>query len=182
MHYLFRKVFCNILIKKFQNYTPRTGCIALYMSLILNIYRCPKYCILLLLLPFHIISFLELGHPTWKNTYEYNTKTYLRRYILLNKIVCFFSSKVLSPVLIFYFFLLKCPDTDLCPPWLITYWNKNDESPLSESCPIYNLFRSNAMVKGNKPHIRYNFQDAVIVNRRMEKKSEKVKLAKPYIC
>ena len=33
MHDLSRKVFCNILIQKFQNYTPRTGCLARYMSL-----------------------------------------------------------------------------------------------------------------------------------------------------
>ena len=33
MHYLFRKAFCNILIQKFQNYSPLTGYLALYMSL-----------------------------------------------------------------------------------------------------------------------------------------------------
>ena len=33
MHDLSRKVFCNILIQKFQNYTPRTGCLARYISL-----------------------------------------------------------------------------------------------------------------------------------------------------
>ena len=33
MHYLFRKVSSNIVIQKFQNYSPRTGCLALYISL-----------------------------------------------------------------------------------------------------------------------------------------------------
>ena len=33
MHYLFRKAFYNILIEKFQNYSPLTGYLALYMSL-----------------------------------------------------------------------------------------------------------------------------------------------------
>ena len=33
MHYLFRKAFCNILIEKFQNYSPLAGYLALYMSL-----------------------------------------------------------------------------------------------------------------------------------------------------
>ena len=35
IHYLFRKVFCNILIKKFQSCSPRTGCLALYVEQLL---------------------------------------------------------------------------------------------------------------------------------------------------
>ena len=34
IHCLFRKVFCNILIHKFQSHSPRTECLALYMSMI----------------------------------------------------------------------------------------------------------------------------------------------------
>ena len=51
MHYLFRKVFCNILIPKFRNYSPRTGCLALYRSLFWNNYWYKKYCIFLFLQP-----------------------------------------------------------------------------------------------------------------------------------
>ena len=33
MHVLFKKFFYNIQIQIFQNYSPRTGCLARYMSL-----------------------------------------------------------------------------------------------------------------------------------------------------
>ena len=48
MHYLFKKVFYDILIQKFQNYSPQAECLALYMSLFLNIYWCKKYFIFLI--------------------------------------------------------------------------------------------------------------------------------------
>ena len=35
MHYLFRKLFCNILIQKFQIYSPQTGCLALILEQLL---------------------------------------------------------------------------------------------------------------------------------------------------
>ena len=40
VHYLSRKVFCNILFQKFLNYTPGTGGLAPYMSLFQNKYWC----------------------------------------------------------------------------------------------------------------------------------------------
>ena len=43
IHYIFRKVFCNILIQKFQNSSTRTGCLALYISLFQNNYWRKKY-------------------------------------------------------------------------------------------------------------------------------------------
>ena len=42
IHQLFGKVFCNILIEKVPNYSPRTGFLALYMSLFKNNYWCAK--------------------------------------------------------------------------------------------------------------------------------------------
>ena len=51
IHCLFRKIFCNILIQKFQNYSPRIGCLALCMTLAKNNYWCKKYCNFLLLWP-----------------------------------------------------------------------------------------------------------------------------------
>ena len=51
MHCLFRKIFCNILIQKFQNYSPRIGCLALCMTLTKNNYWCKKYCNFLFLWP-----------------------------------------------------------------------------------------------------------------------------------
>ena len=61
-------------------------------------------------------------HLTLKNIYECNKKSYLRRCILSNKIVCF-SSMVFFPALIFCLFLLKCSDVHLCSLPLTIFWN-----------------------------------------------------------
>ena len=59
---LFRKVFWNILIRKCQNYTPRTVFLALYMYLFSSNYWWQKYCTFLFLRPVantHIPTGLE---------------------------------------------------------------------------------------------------------------------------
>ena len=43
MHYLFRKISCNILIQKFQNCSSQTACLALTMSLFQKNYWCKNY-------------------------------------------------------------------------------------------------------------------------------------------
>ena len=73
VHYLFRKVFCNIVIQKFQNYSPWTRCLALYMSLFQNNYWCKNYYIFL-------IKYLRMKY-----------KILPKASILCNKIICFFS-------------------------------------------------------------------------------------------
>ena len=102
IHFLFRNVFCNILIQIFFNpesYSPQTECLALYLSLFQKNYWCRKYCIFLILLPVTKKHFLdhfliaayyyETEHPTLSSIYKCNKKSYLRRCILSNKIVCF---------------------------------------------------------------------------------------------
>ena len=75
---------------------------------------------------FQIVSWLprntnETGQPTLKNIYKCNTKPYLKRCILSNKIVCF-SSMVFLSALILSLCLLKCPNAKFCSLRLIKFW------------------------------------------------------------
>ena len=134
MHYLYRKVFFSFWIQKFQNYAPRTGCWPLHMPFFRTILgtnnffaTCHKHPLFrsFTKVNFQIISFLEIEHPTLWNIYKCNTKFYLRSWILLNKIVCFFLCFSFQRSF-FYLLLLKCSDAHLCSLRLIIYWNKND--------------------------------------------------------
>ena len=132
-------MFWNILTQKFQNYTPRTGCLALCMYLFWNNYWCQKRCICLFLrlatnthFPDYLQTltsqiFLELEHTTLENIYECNTKSYLRRCILLNKIVFFFFDFLYSAYFSFvssqmFGYALVFIPTDYIK--IIMYWRK----------------------------------------------------------